>query len=139
MIDIYSIKIGDTITPEMGIKLADRLGLAHYAHRIKSNPGGYKDFVFDGCSGVPDKLMTQLTWRLWADIVYKCCLPHDIGYAYGRRGDKMERKIVDFFFERNLITKASVHPALAKLFFLLVRIGGTEKLGLAFSWGFANV
>ena len=137
--DIYSIKIGDTITPAMGLQIANQLGLIYIVERIEAQPEMYEDFIFDGCSCIPDELLGLFTGCKWQDITYLCCLPHDIGYAYGDPGNKNERKSVDYLFFHNLIHLAGMKPWLASVFMNAVKLGGVEKLGLPFSWGFANV
>lgn len=137
--DIYSIKIGDKTTSTMGLQIANQLGFLHIVERIESQPEMYKDFVFDGCSCIPDELLGLFTGCKWKDITYLCCLPHDIGYAYGEPGNKNERKSVDYLFFHNLIHLAGMKPWLASVFMNAVKLGGTEELGLPFSWGFANI
>ena len=135
--DIYSIKIGDTITPEMGLQLANQFGYLHIVSRIEAQPEMYEDFIFDGCSCIPDELLGLFTSCKWQDITYLCCLPHDIGYAYGDIGNKEERKYIDYLFFHNLIHLAGMKPWLASVFMNAVKLGGAEELGLPFSWGFA--
>lgn len=137
--DIYSIKIGDKITPTMGLQIANQLGFLHIVERIEAQPEMYKDFVFDGCSCIPDELLDLFTGCKWQDITYLCCLPHDIGYAYGDPKNRNERKSVDYLFFHNLIHLAGMKPWLASVFMNAVKLGGAEEFGLPFSWGFANV
>ncbi|MCK4815072.1 hypothetical protein KA005_04820, partial [bacterium] len=98
--NIYDIKIGDIITPDMGLELANYFGLTYIASRIEDQPDMYKDFTFDGCSCVPDELLGLFTGCKWKDITYKCCLQHDIQYAYGNIENDREKKIVDKIFEK---------------------------------------
>lgn len=135
--DIYSIKIGDTITPHIGLQLANHFGLFHIVNRIETQPEKYKDFVFDGCSCLPDELLGLFTGCKWKDITYLCCLPHDIGYAYGESNDKKEKNRIDNFFLDNLINRARMKSWFAAIFLSAVKLGGKQKLGLSFSWGFA--
>ena len=72
------------------------------------------------------------------DITYKCCLPHDLCYAYGDPGNKIERKQADDNFYNNLVTRAGMKEWCAKAFLAAVQIGGAEEFGLSFSWGFAH-
>ncbi len=137
--DIYSIKIGDIITRTMGLQIANQLGFLHIVERIEAQPEMYEDFIFDGCSCIPDELLGLFTGCKWQDITYLCCLPHDIGYAYGDLGNKNEKKSVDYLFFHNLIHLAKMKPWLASVFMNAVKFGGAEKLGLPFSWGFANI
>ncbi len=76
-------KIGDTISTKEALELCRYFGLDYLVERIESDPEGYKDWKFDGCSGLPDELMGLFTGCNWEDITYKCCLPHDLCYGYG--------------------------------------------------------
>ena len=132
------LKIGDKITPKKALKLCRNFNLNHLIPRIESNPDKYKDWIFDGCSGLPDEVMGFFTGCDWQDITYKCCLPHDLCYAYGDPGNTLERKQADDTFYHNLITQANMKEWCAKAFLSAVRIGGTEQFGLSFSWAFAQ-
>lgn len=136
--NIYNIKIGDTITPAMGIDLANHFGMTYIAYRIEDNPGMYENFVFDGASCLHDGLTAFLVGINKECFTYKCALEHDIGYAYGGPAEKKYRKQFDLKFKFNLITKCHMFPLVAKVFYLFVRAGGIGKLGLSFSWDFAR-
>ena len=136
--NIYNIKIGNIVTPDMGIELANYFGLAYITNRIEDQPDMYKDFIFDGCSCVPDELLGLFTGCNWKDITYKCCLQHDIQYAYGDIENDREKKIVDKIFEKSLIKKAGMKKWMAKIFLIAVKTGGSKEFGLSFSWGFAG-
>jgi len=131
-------KIGNTVTTDQAIKLSRHFGLEHIADRIAAAPDKYHDWEFDGCSGLPDEVMGFFTGCRWEDITYKCCLPHDLGYAYGALGDETERKAVDEKFYADLIQEAGMQAWCAKAFLAAVRVGGAEVFGLSFSWGFAQ-
>jgi hypothetical protein len=79
-------------------------------------------------------LFTGCNWR---DITYLCCLPHDLGYAYGDPGNQNEKQIVDDKFFRDLKKQARMKEWIAEVFRRAVEIGGAEILGLSFSWAFA--
>jgi hypothetical protein len=130
--------IGDTITTEKAIALCNHFDLHHLVRRIESAPGKYRDWEFDGCSGLPDEMMGLFTGCDWQDITYKCCLPHDLRYAYGETGNEMERKEADQELYHNLVNNAGMKEWCAAAFLAVVRIGGVEHLGLSFSWGFAH-
>ncbi len=85
-------EIGDTITTAKALELCRHFSLDYLIDRIKSNPKKYQDWKFDGCSGLPDEVMGFFTGCDWKDITYKCCLPHDLCYAYGDPGNDIERK-----------------------------------------------
>jgi len=131
-------EIGDIITTEKGQDLCGHLGLESLARRIQAAPGKYKDWKFDGCSCLPDEVMGFFTGCNWRDITYKCCLPHDLRYAYGEPGNREERAEADDAFYDDLVKKAGMKRWCASAFFAGVRIGGPEVFGLSFSWGFAN-
>jgi len=131
-------KISDIIAAKEALELCRYFGLDYLVERIESNPGSYKNWKFDGCSGLPDEVMGLFTGCNWKDITYKCCLPHDLYYAYGERGNKIERKRVDVKFYSDLVTKAGMSEWCVSAFQAAVRIGGAEKFGLSFSWGFAH-
>ena len=131
-------KIGDIITEKEALVLCVYFNLDYLKKRIEANPGAYKDWTFDGCSGLPDEVMGLFTGCNWKDITYKCCLPHDLCYGYGEPGNEMERKRVDNQFLDDLVTKAGMRKWCANAFYAAVRAGGAETFGLSFSWGFAN-
>lgn len=136
--NVFDIKIGNIINPDMGIQIANYFGMEDIVRRIEAQPEMYDYFIFDGCSCLPDELLGLFTGCKWRDITYLCCLPHDIAYAYGETGDDREKEVADKLFEENLIKKAGMNSWTAKVFLAAVKIGGTEEFGLSFSWGFAN-
>ena len=131
-------KIGNIVTTKDALKLCRHFGLDYLVERIEANPEDYKDWKFDGCSGLPDELMGLFTGCNWEDITYKCCMPHDLCYGYGELGNRAERKRVDTKFYSDLVTKAGMNEWTASAFLSAVRIGGAEVFGLSFSWGFAH-
>lgn len=133
----YNPQIYSEVTTNKAIDLAEQFNLNDIVKRIRSNPGQYKSWVFDGCSGLVDHLL-GLTGTKWQDITYKCCLPHDIEYAYGIPGDDQARLEADMRFYNRLID-VGVKPKIAKIFYNAVRKYGDEKYKQDFSWGFANV
>lgn len=130
-------EINEIITTKKALKLCRHFGLEYLIDPIESDPEKYKDWKFDGCSGLPDEAMGFFTSCDWKDITYKCCLPHDLCYAYGDPGNDIERERVDIKFYSDLVTKASMKKRCAHAFLAGVRIGGAEEFGLSFSWGFA--
>ena len=131
-------EIGDIITTPKALKLCTHFGLDYLIDRINTNPDNYKDWSFDGCSGLPDEVMGLFTGCDWRDIIYKCCLPHDLCYAYGEIGNEIERERVDKNFYNDLVIKAGMRKWLASVFLSAVQIGGAKEFGLSFSWGFAH-
>lgn len=130
--------IGDTITTERALELCKHFKLDYLINRIEASPDRYEIWKFDGCSCLRDKMMGLWTNCPWRDITYKCCLPHDLCYAYGDPGNDIERERVDIKFYSDLVTKAGMKKWMARAFYEAVRIGGKEEFGLSFSWGFAH-
>ena len=131
-------EISDTITMEKAVVLCKHFKLDYLVKRVESNPEKYREWKFDGCSGLPVQLLGLLTGCDWRDITYKCCLPHDLCYAYGELHNDIEKERVDVKFYSDLITKVGMKKWLASAFLAALRSGGVEELGLSFSWGFAH-
>jgi len=131
-------KVGETVTTEQAQQLCSHFELEYLVERIQSHPEKYRDWTFDGCSGLPDEVMGFFTGCNWEDITYRCCLPHDLCYGYGEPGNGEERKRVDREFYENLVNKAGMKKWCASAFLAAVRIGGAEVFGLPFSWAFAH-
>jgi hypothetical protein len=131
-------KIGDTVTTERGRALCRHFGLHHLVERIDAEPGRYKRWQFDGCSCLPDEVLGLFTGCRWQDITYRCCLPHDLRYAYGEPGNETERRSADHRFYQDLMEKAGMAQWKAAAFLAGVRVGGAEAFGLSFSWAFAD-
>ena len=130
--------IGDTITTGKALGLCKHFKLNYLIERIEGSPHSYNSWTFDGCSLLHDKMMGLITGCNWQDITYKCCLPHDLCYAYGEPGNDIERERVDLKFYSDLVTKAGMKKWMARAFYEAVRVGGKEEFGLSFSWGFAH-
>jgi hypothetical protein len=130
--------IGDVITTEKAIALCRLFSFDHLVHRIEADPGKYRNWKFDGCSGLPDEILGLFTGCNWVDITNRCCLPHDLRYAYGEKDNEMERKEADEELYDNLVSRAGMKKWCASAFLTAVRIGGVEDFGLSFSWGFAH-
>lgn len=130
--------VGDEISTARALELCNYFKLDYLIIRIEGNPNIYKPWIFDGCSCLKDKMMGLWTGCNWNDITEKCCLPHDLCYAYGEPGNEIERERVDLKFHSNLVTKAGMKKWMARAFHAAVRIGGEEAFGLPFSWGFAR-
>lgn len=128
--------IGDTITNQKAIYLAQIYDLNYISDRITNNPTKYKNWVFDGVSGINDKLFAKLIGADNVNILYKCALPHDLAYAYGDILNEEERMHVDEIFYQNLLDE-NVSKIKAKIIHGIVRIFGARKLPFSFTWGFA--
>jgi len=128
--------IGSLITNSQAITLSQRYGLNQIANQIAKHPEKYRSWYFDGVSGLPDHFL-KLIGRGF-DITYECALPHDLAYGYGQIGDSHGRRTADREFRKNLVKKGDVSPAVAYICWVAVRVLGSSKLGLSFSWGFAD-
>jgi len=129
--------IGDMITTEKAIRLCRYFKFDYLVNRIEAAPEKYAEWKFDGCSGLPDEIMGVFTGCDWREITYRCCLPHDLRYAYGEMGNEAERKAADEELYHNLVNGAGMKKWCASAFLAAVRIGGVETFGLSFSWSFA--
>lgn len=137
--DIYKIKIGDTITPYTVYELAKHFKLDYIIKRLQnSNAEKYKPFTFDGLSCLPDELVSFLLKLDHKKLTYLAALPHDIAYYVGELDNEIERERVDIKFKSNLITKCDMPYWIAELFCKAVRIGGSKIFGQSFSWGFGR-
>ena len=131
-------KIGDTITPEMGEKLCIHFGLMLEHQRLANNHHKYKDFKFDGASGVP-------TWveNLIPDFT-KRALIHDLRYAYGIPGDWSNKWQADTDFAIGLLSDLKQRmpdgdiPYMVAKTALLAVIAAGDIPGTGFQWGFAE-
>jgi hypothetical protein len=64
-------KINDTVTTKKALELCRYFDLNYLVKRIESEPEGYKDWKFDGCSSLPDELTGLFTGCNWEDTAYK--------------------------------------------------------------------
>ena len=128
-------KIGEIITVEDGLKLCKHFKLDYLVERLEKHPENYKEFRFDGCSCLPDELLGLFTGLNWKDITYKCCLPHDLKYAYGNCGLnwRNEKHEVDTKFYEDLLS-IKMKDWCAKTFLTAVEVGGGKEFGFQFSW-----
>jgi len=131
-------EIGETITTERALELCKHFELDDLIERINTNPGSYKEWVFDGISVLNDKFAAEISRVDQNALTLECALPHDLRYGYGESGNKKERKDADLKFKSDLLTKAKMNKFWASIFYLTVRIGGAEVLSLSFTWAFAQ-
>ena len=85
-------------------------------------------FISDGCSMWPD------SW-FGADL-YPCCFWHDVRYWCGNPGDDVGRLFADAELAKDVAREGE--PDLARLMFVGVGVGGTEKVGSPFRWGYGR-
>jgi hypothetical protein len=131
-------EIGETITTERALEFCEHFKLDHLTDRINSNPSGYKERVFDGVSVFDDKCAAAIFNVDQKTLTLKCALPHDLRYAYGESGNTKERKDADLKLKSDLLIKANMSKFWASALYLAVQIGGTEFLGLSYTWAFAK-
>jgi hypothetical protein len=127
-------KIGDLVTTEAALSLCDHYGMDKLVKRINRHPEKYRTWIFDGCSLLPDKLVSALTHIV---TLTEICLRHDLRYAYGEPGNVEERLRADYLLGLELLD-GGASALVSKAFFDGVRLGGGE-LGFSFSWGFAHI
>ena len=96
--------------------------------KIENDPPA-KTFVSDGCTMWPDET--------GGICIYQACFFHDLKYWAGYPGEDVERLIADAELMID-VAKIRGGTKMAELMFHGVRVGGTEKLKQAFSWGFGR-
>jgi hypothetical protein len=129
--------IGETISTARARALCIERGAAfHYIiTRIDAESREFKDWVFDGASLLPDKVIAKL-FRI--PHLTAIALEHDLKYAYGELGNQEERLEADRDFKKGLLADGA-RPWAAEIMFKMVRLGGSEKWKTSFSWGFARI
>ena len=87
-------------------------------------------FKSDGCTMWPD--------NTGGKDIYPACFLHDLKYWAGHPGEDVERLVAD---AELMIDVARIRGStkMAETMFHGVRVGGTDKLKLAFSWGFGRI
>ena len=58
-------EIGAIVTAKEALVLCKRLKLDYLVERIEAHPHAYKNWKFDGCSGLPDRIMGLFTGCKW--------------------------------------------------------------------------
>ncbi len=96
--------------------------------KIEKDPPA-KPFVSDGCS-------------MWPDItsgisIYEACFLHDLKYWCGFPGEDVARLKADAELMID-VSRIRDSVKMAEIMFHGVRVGGTEHLKQAFSWGFGR-
>jgi len=87
-------------------------------------------FKSDGCTMWPDSTGGK--------NIYSACFLHDLKYWAGYPNENVERLVAD---AELMIDVARIREStkMAETMFHGVRVGGSSKLKLAFSWGFGRV
>jgi hypothetical protein len=130
-------EIGETITSARARALCLKRGpvFDYIVKRIDGNPAEFKDWIFDGASMLPDKLMARL---LRIPHLTEIALKHDLKYAYGELGNEEERLRADRELKEDLLADGT-RRWLAETIFRIVRLSGSERWKTSFSWGFARI
>jgi hypothetical protein len=131
-------EINDRVDTQQALELCRYFKLDYLVSRIEADKEAYESWIFDGCSCIHDEFLGLLTGCDHEAVTYKCCLPHDLGYAYGEAYNRMERKRVDIKFQSDLVTKAHMKEWIASAIYEGIRVGGSQVFGLSFSWAFAG-
>jgi len=107
---------------------------AHYKQtnlwkKIEKDPPSMA-FSSDGCTLWPDTTDGK--------SIYAACFLHDLKYWAGYPSEDVERLVAD---AELMIDVARIREStkMAETMFHGVRVGGTDKLKMAFSWGFGRI
>ena len=122
-----------TVNEEVSLKrikqICEHYGLHDLWKKIeKDPPAGI--FSSDGCTMWPDKTNGK--------DIYPACFLHDLKYWAGYPNEDVERLIADAELMID-VAKIRQSTKMAETMFHGVRVGGTEKLKMAFSWGFGRL
>lgn len=121
--------IGVPLTVAEVRALAETHGKWDIVETIDSDPPT-DIFASDGCTLWPDT---------WGSIsIYEACFWHDVRYWCGRLGDEPARNSADRMLEADVFRITNSYR-LSRTMYLGVQVGGHEKIGLWFSWGFGRV
>lgn len=128
--DDYALPAINEIVPLEKIEeICQHFGLYSLWEKIKKDPPK-KPFKSDGCT-------------LWPDVsnginIYQACFLHDLKYWAGYPNEEVERLVAD---AELMIDVARIRHStkIAETMFHGVRVGGTDRLKLDFSWGFGRV
>ena len=109
--------------------ICDFYKLPELWEKIEKNPPKLV-FKSDGCTMWPDKTGGK--------DIYPACFLHDLKYWAGYPGEDVERLVAD---AELMIDVARIRGStkMAETMFHGVRLGGTDKLKLSFSWGFGRI
>lgn len=97
--------------------------------KIQKDPPS-KPFTSDGCTMWPNVTGGK--------VIYPACFLHDLKYWAGYPDEDVERLVAD---AELMIDVARIREStkMAETMFHGVRLGGTDKLKLPFSWGFGRI
>jgi len=109
-------------------EICEYFGLIDLWEKIEKDPPE-RTFVSDGCTMWPDKSNGK--------DIYQACFLHDLKYWAGYPGEDIERLIADAELMID-VSRIRGSTKMAEAMFHAVRIGGTGKLKMPFSWGFGR-
>lgn len=119
---------GEEVSLDRVKALCERFALHDLWRKIERDPP-VRPFKSDGCTGWFDE---------WKGVsLYPAGLVHDLKYWAGYPGEEVERLVADAELMID-VARLLGSTEMAETMFHGVRIGGTEKLNAAFSWGFGR-
>ncbi len=110
-------------------EICEHYGLLDLWKKIENDPPA-STFSSDGCTMWPDKTNGK--------DIYPACFLHDLKYWAGYPNEDVERLIADAELMID-VAKIRNSTKIAETMFHGVRVGGTEKFKMAFSWGFGRL
>lgn len=120
--------LGETVDLPVIKRICAHYGLHALWAKIERDPPALP-FKSDGCTGWVDE---------WNGIsLYPAGFLHDLKYWAGYPGEDVERLVADAELMID-VARLLKSTAMAETMFHGVRLGGTEHLGAAFSWGFGR-
>jgi hypothetical protein len=128
-------EIGENITTQRALELCRHFNLDYLFARIEADPESFTHWKFHGCSCLPDTSLGRYTGCECRDIIFRCCLPHDLCYAYGEPGNHAERKRVDAEFYSDFVTKAGMKNGWPLPFMLASELAAPNHSGFPFTGG----
>lgn len=118
---------GQPFTSEELLSIAIEHKKQDIVNVLSSNPPK-GEFVSDGCSMWPD------SWR--GKDIFLACFWHDARYWMGIPGDEVARLCADADLAKDVAVSAG--PDLARVMFVGVGFGGTDKIRSPFRWGYGR-
>ncbi len=122
-------KINEEVSLSQIKEICEYYKLPELWHKIEKDPPA-SVFKSDGCTMWPDKTGGK--------DIYPACFLHDLKYWAGYPGENVDRLIADAELMID-VAKIRGSTKMAETMFHGVRLGGTDRLGLAFSWGFGRM
>lgn len=122
-------KVNSEVPLEVVREICEVYDLPEIWAKIEKSPPA-KTFVSDGCT-------------MWPDVtggisIYEACFLHDLKYWCGHPGEDIARLQADAELMMD-VARIRNSIKMAEIMFQGVRRAGTERLKLAFSWGFGRL